>query len=215
MPPVLLILWISGGGWSDGGYGISVSESEAPFSGGGPWRMKSLFAGDGKDGVTVDLFYLRALRFASLPRLCWCWRQRLHRAWEVCLPTCEIGLVLVPTSYGGLLPLLGVLLFGGAGWFLVETSDPSISDEEMASSHHARPGRSATTTHVSASDVRLLVPFKNFNIPALGRWLASLRLLRPSATRKTGSFLQGPGCNFFFFQRCLCKIWDVNYHICM
>jgi hypothetical protein len=41
--PVLLVLWSSVGGWSDGGsdIGVGVGESVAP-SGGGPWRIKYL-----------------------------------------------------------------------------------------------------------------------------------------------------------------------------
>ena len=141
---------------------------------------KNPFARNCKDGVAVDLFYLPALRSVFLPHLCWYCCQCLQRVWEVCLPTCEIGLVLAPTSFGGLFSFMGVLLFGGARWFLVEESDPSTSGEEMATSHHAKPWRSATTTHVNASDLRLLRPLKNFDIPASGRWPASLRLLRPS-----------------------------------
>ena len=167
-----------------------LGESEAPSSDGGSWRIKTRFARNCKDGVAVDLFYLPT----------WVLCQCLWRVWEVCLPTCEIGSVLTPTSSGGLLSLMGVLLFGGARWFLVEESDSSTSGKEMATSHHAKPWRSATTTHVNASDLRLLRPLKNFDIPALGRWPASLRLLRPSVMRKIGSFLQGLGCNFCFFR---------------
>ena len=181
-----------------------LGESEAPSSGGGSWRIKTRFAGSCKDSVAVDLFYLPT----------WVLCQCLRRVWEVCLPTCEIGLVLAPTSFGGLLSLMGVLLFGGARWFLVEESDSSTSGKEMATSHHAKPWRSATTTHVDASDVRLLVPLKKFDIPMSGRWPALLRLLRPSPARKTGSFLQGLGYKFCFFQECFCKIWDVNHQIC-
>ncbi|RLN11999.1 hypothetical protein C2845_PM09G19750 [Panicum miliaceum] len=51
------------GGWSHGGSGASAGESEDPSSGGGPWRIKSLFAGNCMDGVAVDLFHLPALRY--------------------------------------------------------------------------------------------------------------------------------------------------------
>jgi hypothetical protein len=41
--------------------------------------------------------------------------------------------------------------------------------------------------------------------------LAVGHLARPSATGTTGRNLQGLGCNLFYFQGCLCKLWDVNY----
>ncbi|CAN6289621.1 unnamed protein product [Urochloa humidicola] len=52
----------SAGGWSDGGFGVSGAESEAPSFCGGPWRIKSLLGGDGKAGGVVDHFCLPALR---------------------------------------------------------------------------------------------------------------------------------------------------------
>jgi hypothetical protein len=70
----------------------------------------------------------------------WC----LRRAWEVCLPTCAAGLVLDPTSFGGLLPLLGVLASGEMGvlaptlWCQISIS----SSEVMATGHLQQPGRS-------------------------------------------------------------------------
>jgi hypothetical protein len=51
--PVLLVLWSSVGGWSDGGsdVGVGVGESVAP-SGGGPWRIKFLLIVSG--GICVE-----------------------------------------------------------------------------------------------------------------------------------------------------------------
>jgi hypothetical protein len=52
-PPVLLVLWSSVGGWSDGGsdVGVGVGESVAR-SGGGPWRIKFLLIVSG--GICVE-----------------------------------------------------------------------------------------------------------------------------------------------------------------
>jgi hypothetical protein len=55
-----------------------------------------------------------------------------------------------------------------------------------------------------------LVPLKTFDVPSSGRWSALRLLFRPSAARTTGRVLQRSRYNFSFFQRCLCKIWDVN-----
>lgn len=41
-PPVLLVLWSSVGGWSNGGSDAIVGASEAPSSGGGSLRIKFL-----------------------------------------------------------------------------------------------------------------------------------------------------------------------------
>jgi hypothetical protein len=44
------------------------------------------------------------------------------------------------------------------------------------------------------------------------RWSEGGRLQgRAHAPRTIGRTLQESGCNLFFFQKCLCKIWDVNY----
>jgi hypothetical protein len=110
-----------------------------------------------------------------------------------------------PTS-GGLLSLPGVSSSGVPGLLVVEALDPSFFGDAMATGHLPRPGRLAITKHVSISDVLLLVPLKTFDVPSSARWSASRRLFRPSAARTTGRVLQGSGCNFSFFQRCLCKI---------
>lgn len=44
--------------WLEGGATAGVGESEAPSSSGAPWRIKSLFAGHGKDNVAIDLFFI-------------------------------------------------------------------------------------------------------------------------------------------------------------
>ena len=120
------------------------------------------------------------------------------------------GWCSVPTASGGLLPLRGLSSSGGLGLLLAEAPDTLFSGEAMATSHLARPGRSATIRHIGIPDVLLLVPLKTFDDLSSGGWSASKRLFRLLPTRTTGSVLQGPGCTFSFFQSCLCKIWDVN-----
>jgi hypothetical protein len=95
-PPVLLLLW-SGVGWSGcGGSSGGAGESAAISFGEALWRIKEGLVG----------FASRRAFLLSLPRLRWWQFWCLRQAWEVCLPTCAAGLVLDPTSFGGLLPLL-------------------------------------------------------------------------------------------------------------
>jgi hypothetical protein len=82
----------------------------------------------------------------------------------------------------------------------------------MASCHLFRPVRSTGKKHVGAADMLFLVPFKTFEDPSSEGWSASTRLFRPPAMRMTGRSLQGPECNFSFFQECRRKRWVVNYH---
>ena len=70
---------------------------------------------------------------------------------------------------------------------------------------------SSVTVYADAIDMLLLVPIKNYVSSGRGSASSCRRLLRSPATSMTGQFLQGSGCNFCFFQRYLCKIWDVNY----
>jgi hypothetical protein len=133
-PPVLLLLW-SGVGWSgcDGSSG-GAGESAAISFGEALWGIKEGLVG----------FASRRAFLLSLPRLRWWQFWCLRRAWEVCLPTCAAGLVLDPTSFGGLLPLLGVLASGEMGvlaptlWCQISIS----SSEVMATGHLQQPGRS-------------------------------------------------------------------------
>ena len=76
----------------------------------------------------------------------------------------------------------------------------------MAGDHLQRPGRSAALWYADVIDMLLLVPIKNYVPSEWGSASNYGRLLRSPATSMTGQFLQGPGCNFYFFQGCLCKI---------
>jgi hypothetical protein len=121
------------------------------------------------------------------------------------------GCILTTTDSGSLPSLWGESSPGEWGLLMVEVSDPSLSDDVMASGHFFRPERSTTTMHIGVFDVLLSVPMKIFNVSSSGGWSASMSLLPPSATRTTGRVLQGLECNLYFFQGRLCKMWDVNY----
>ena len=124
----------------------------------------------------------------------------------------KLGWCLDPTFSGGLHPLLGVFFSGVLGLTLPVASVPFFTGEEMAFGCLPRPAHSSTSWHVGFPNVLLRVPLQNFEASS-GRWTASACLLRPPATSTTGSSLQGLVCNSIFFQGCLCKLYDVNYHI--
>lgn len=202
-PPVLLLLW-SGVGWSgcDGSSG-GAGESAAISFGEALWRIKEGLVG----------FASRRAFLLSLPRLRWWQFWCLRRAWEVCLPTCAAGLVLDPTSFGGLLPLLGVLASGEMG-VLADLVVPDLYFFQRGDGH--RPSSAARAfsgvRYADVFDVLLLLAMENYDVPSVRGSASSCgRALRSPATSMTGQFLQGSGCNFHFFQGFLCKIWDVNY----
>ncbi|OQU84992.1 hypothetical protein SORBI_3004G154466 [Sorghum bicolor] len=97
------------------------------------------------------------------------------------------GWLLDPTYSGGLHLLLGVLYTGVLWLILFIVSGLFYTGEEMVVDHLARPIRSTTTRHVGFPDVLSLMPLQNFEAASSGRWSASERLLRPLATRATGS----------------------------
>jgi hypothetical protein len=104
----------------------------------------------------------------------------------------------------------GLPLSGELELSTVEASDIQFSGDAMALGHLVRPARSASKVRVGVAGVPFWVPLK-ICVSSSGGWLASTRLSRPSATRTTGRSLQGRGCNFYVFQGCLCKCWNVNH----
>ena len=78
--------------------------------------------------------------------------------------------MVLPTCFGGTVPLLGTSSFGDSGLLAVlEASDSSSSGDAMADL--VQPGRSASTRHVE-SDVLLKTASKTF-IPLPWRRSAS------------------------------------------
>jgi hypothetical protein len=124
------------------------------------------------------------------------------------------GWCLVPTFYGGFVPLQVVSLSGESGLLAAfEAPDPWFFGDVMATGHLLRPGCSTSIQHVDVFGVRLLVASKNYEVPSSGRRLASscTWLLRSPATRTTDRILQGLSSNFCFLHVCLCKMWNVNF----
>ncbi|KAJ1277629.1 hypothetical protein BS78_04G018200, partial [Paspalum vaginatum] len=97
-------------------------------------------------------------------------------------PIEESGWSLVPTCFGGFLPLRVVPSSGEPGLLLVfEAPDPLSPGDAMAGGH--------------LQSTRSEVSFKHVAAPTAGDGM-------------TGS-LQGLEWIFFLFQTCLCKFWDV------
>ena len=94
---------------------------------------------------------------------------------------------------------------------MIEVPDPLLSGDVIAFSHLVRPVRSAFKRHVGVSDMLLTVPLKFSDVLRREGGQLHRRQLRPSATRTTRRNLQGLDYIFFYFQSCLCKLWDVNY----
>ena len=115
-----------------------------------------------------------------------------------------------PTASGGFLPLLGDSSTGAPGLLVIETHDPLPSSDSMVFRHFVQHVRSAFTKHVGVPDVLLMVPLKISDVLPEGGRLHGWQF-RPSATGTTGRNLQGLECTLFYFQGCLCKLWDVNY----
>jgi len=114
------------------------------------------------------------------------------------------------TVSGGFLPTAqGGSSSGAPGLLVIE--DPLLSGDVMAIGYLVRPVRSAFTRYVGVSDMLLTVPLKFSDVLRQEGVRLHGRQLRPSATGTTGRNLQGLGYIFFYFQGCLCKLWDVNY----
>ena len=115
------------------------------------------------------------------------------------------------TASGGFFSLPGLSSSSEPGLLVIETPDPLFTGEMMAFGHLDWPVRSVIKRHVGLPDVMLMVPLKLSAV--LRRYGGRLhgRQLRSSATRQTGSILQGRGCILYFFQSCLCKFGNVSY----
>jgi len=115
------------------------------------------------------------------------------------------------TASGGFFSLPGLSSSSEPGLLVIETPDPLFTGEMMAFGHLDWPVRSVIKRHVGLPDVLLMVPLKLSAV--LRRYGGRLhgRQLRSSATRQTGSILQGRGCILYFFQSCLCKFGNVSY----
>ena len=123
-----------------------------------------------------------------------------RRFGEVCLPTRdEIGLV---ASYH-----LSWWFSSPLGFFVVRRIEASVCswavrfpwpDDVLATGHLLQPDRSTTTKHV-VFDMLLKTATTNF-LSSPGRRLASSRGCQSPVAKKTGRWLQGLGCNFYFFQ---------------
>ncbi|CAN6314273.1 unnamed protein product [Urochloa humidicola] len=109
------------------------------------------------------------------------------------------------TASGGFLPLLDDSSLGTPGLLVIEAPDPLLSGDVF------RPVHSSITWHVGLPNVLLMVPLKIFIVLRREGGRLHGRQLRPSVTRTTGRNLQRLCCNLFYFQSCLCKLWDVNY----
>ena len=94
----------------------------------------------------------------------------------------------------GGLKLMQVLGASGSPW----------PDDVMAAGHLLQPDRSTTTKHV-VFNMLLKTATTNF-LSSPGRRPASGRGCRSPVARKTGRWLQGLGCNFYFFQEYLCNM---------
>ncbi|KAJ1257053.1 hypothetical protein BS78_K229900 [Paspalum vaginatum] len=119
----------------------------------------------------------------------------------------ESGWSLVPTCFGGFLPLWVVPSSGEPGLMLVfEAPDPLSPGDSMAGGH-LQPARSAISVHLDVFEVLLMEAIKNCEVSSSRRRSASsIWLLRLPVTGTTGS-LQGLEWIFFLFQTCLCKFW--------
>ena len=231
--PVLLIPWISIGRGGCGGPGDGVGEAEVLSFCVGPWRIKGNIA---TFGVLWGLWLLARLcylcccgRFAQRRRGCGEARSNYGAAFSgifagfpvyadgggisirFFLPTWRTGLVLAPTSFGGFLPLRGVLLVGLPGWLMVVAPGFLWSGDVRVIGLLFWHVRSVGKKNVSDTGVLLLMPFKTFKSSSSEGWSASTRLFRPPATRMTGKSLQRLECNFLFSQGCLCKSGVVNH----
>jgi hypothetical protein len=207
-PPVLLILWSAVGRCGGGRSGAIVGKAEAPSFGDGPGRIRCDFVRSGVlvsplelgGSLVVPPSYPSALTAVMVD-------SPAGSSGGMFYQPRKLDWSLDPTSSGGFLSLLGLSLSGKLGLSMVEVSDILFSGDVMALGHLVRPARSASKVCVGVAGVPLKIC-----VSSSGGWSASMRLSRPSATRTTGRSLQGRGCNFYAFQGCLCKCWNVNHH---
>jgi len=81
---------------------------------------------------------------------------------------------LVPTFFGGLVPLRVVSFFSESRLLVAfEAPDPLSPGDVMAGGHLLQPGSSASIQHVDVFGVQLLVASKNCEVPSSRRRSAS------------------------------------------
>ncbi|KAJ1286948.1 hypothetical protein BS78_03G391700 [Paspalum vaginatum] len=121
----------------------------------------------------------------------------------------ESGWSLIPTCFGGFLPLRVVPSSGEPGLLLVfEALDPLSPGDAMVGGL-LQLEHSTISVHVDVFEVLLMEAIKNCEVSSSERRsTSSVWLLRPPVTETTGS-LRRLECIFFLFQGCLCKFWDV------
>ena len=131
--------------------------------------------------------------------------------WSLVYQHEKSGWFSFPTAGGFPSTAWGGSSSGVPGLLVIEAPDPLLSGDVMAFGHLIRPVHSALIGHVGVPNVLFMVPLKiSYILHREGGRLHG-RQLRPSATGTTGRILQGLSCNLFYFQSCLCKLWDVNY----
>jgi hypothetical protein len=111
-------------------------------------------------------------------------------------------------TFGGSAPLRSSSSSSEPGALVLVASDSSVFDDTMADGHLFQPGRSAVIKQVGV-DVLHKTATKNY-VSSPERRSFSSSVLWPPAVRQTRRSLQGPSCNFLFFQRCSCNIWVVT-----
>jgi hypothetical protein len=112
---------------------------------------------------------------------------------------------LVTTCFGGSVPLRVSSSSGELERLaFLRASGSSKPDDVMAVGHFLWPDRSTTTKYVEF-DTLLKTVITNF-VSSPGRRPASSRGVWLPVARKTGRWLQGLDCNFYFFRGCLCNM---------
>jgi len=120
-------------------------------------------------------------------------------------PEMKSGWLLVTTCLGGSVPFRGSSSSGGLKVLQVLGGSGSPwSDDVLAAGHLLQPNRSTTTKHV-VFNMLLKTATTNF-LSSPRRRPASGRRCQSPVARKTGRWLQGLGCNFYFFQEYLCNM---------
>ncbi|CAN6320573.1 unnamed protein product [Urochloa humidicola] len=132
----------------------------------------------------------------------------------VCQLVEKSGWILSTTCLSGFFPLWVVLLSGESGLLEAMEATDLLTPGDVMAFGHFQPGRSLTKEHVDEFEVLLVEAIKTCDVPS-SEWrsASSSGWLRSPVTRATGRILQGLVCNFYFFQGCLCKIWNVIFVI--
>jgi len=182
------------------------------FSGDALWKITSLYGGveEDSDGDDAGGGFLSpsAWRFFSLWVSsgvgCFCSFSGGSPVRYVYRLDAKPGWFVPTTCFGGFAPLLGTSSSGVLGFLAIHGASDSIRfGDAMTIGHLWKPGRSASTKHVI--DVLLKTAFKNSS-SSPRRWSAPGSGFRLPEAKKTGRCLQGPECNFCFYQECLCKM---------